>query len=346
MPADGTAIAYISCSKGGVIEVVSVDGATGALRRLETIALSGDGMPLAMAPDGGHLYAAVYGRNGDTAEPRFETYRVDPASGGLQRVSIVKAPGRMSFITVDRSGKFLLGASVANSLISSYRIGDGGGVEDAPVEVREVPSKAHQVTTDRTNRFAFVPNLGGDIVQQLTFDASTGRFSDNAPPAVSLPAGAGPRHMAHHPGGRFVVLLCEVDGALVSYEIEENRGTLREVHRADILPGGFSGEPWGAQIHVTPDGRFLITSERRSSTLTVHAISAMTGATAKLSSYVTEACPRGFDIDASGRWVLVAGETSDRVSSYSLDPGSGDLELCASLDVGAGPIWVEMPKTA
>lgn len=345
MPADGTMVAYISCSKGRVIEVVSVDGATGALTRLETIVLSGDGMPLAMAPDGGHLHAAVYGREGDAAEPRFETYRVDSASGRLQRISVIKAPGRMSFITVDRGGTFLLGASVANSLISSHRIGDDGCVEEAPVEVREVPSKAHQVTTDRTNRFAFVPNLGGDIVQQLMFDAGTGRFSDNAPSAVSLPAGAGPRHVAHHPGGRFLFLLCEVDGALVSYEIED-RGTLREVHRSDILPGGFSGEPWGAQIHVTPDGRFLITSERRSSTLTVHAINAATGATTKLSSYVTETCPRGFDIDHSGRWVVVAGETSDRVSSYSLDPGSGDLELCASLDVGAGPIWVEMPKTA
>jgi len=338
-------IAYVSCSRGNCIDVLALGHGSGALSLVQRVALSGNGMPLAMAPDGRHLYAAVFGDSSDTPEPRYDVFLVS-ASGELERIGSVPAPGRMSFIMVDRSGRFLLGASVAGSLVASHAIHADGTLALEPVVVMTVPSKAHQITTDLSNRFAFVPNLGAALVQQMVFDAAAGMFVPNAVPELQVPDGAGPRHVAHHPNGRLIYLLTEVEGVMRVCSLDRDRGTLDPIQTVSIMPDGFDGQPWGAQIHVDPGGRFVITSERATSTAKLHVIEAATGHVQSGPSQTVASCPRGFDIDPSGTWLVVAGEKSSRVSSYEIDPDRGTLIARASIDTGAAPIWVEIPKSA
>ncbi len=336
------AIVYVSCSKGDCIDVLSLDRENGSLSRLDRMTLGGNGMPLALAPDGRHLYAVVYGDNAGTPEPRYQTHAIDPENGRLERMAITPAPGRMSHITLDRSGRFLFGASVANDLISVHVIGDDNVIRPEPLTVREVPSKAHQIATDPANAHAYVPNLGAALVMQLHFDAATGVLSDNEPAQLKLHDDCGPRHMAHHPDGRFVYILCEFDGALITCVRDGRTGLLTQVHRTSYLPAGFSETPWGADIHVTPDGSMLFTSERTSSTVGVHVIDPDSGRPQLRTSIETEECPRNFAVDPSGRWLIVAGEKSDRVSSYKIDQATGSVELSGTRETGIGPVWVEV----
>lgn len=337
-----SSIVYVSCSKGDCIEILALDTATGTLDAVKTVALPGNGMPLAITPDRRHLYAALSANVDGAAEPRYASYRIDAATGALDPIATIKAPGRMSHITVDRSGRHLLGASVSNSLVSSHRIDADGRIAAEATEVRTVPSKAHQITTDQTNRFAYVPNLGADLVMQLAFDADTGRLTDNAPPEMAQPSGSAPRHLAHHPNGRFAYLLNEEDGSIAAFTIDAERGTLDQFQASDFLPDGFNGKPWGAQILTTPDGRFLYTSERTSSTLALHAIDPATGRITKHGSWPTETCPRNFAITPDGRHLIAAGETSNRVACYAIDPATGDLALTSTIATGAGPLWIEV----
>ena len=62
-------IVYVSCSKGDCIEVIALDRTTGALTAIEKVALPGNGMPLAVAPNRQYLYAAVASL-GRTAGPQ------------------------------------------------------------------------------------------------------------------------------------------------------------------------------------------------------------------------------------------------------------------------------------
>ena len=330
-------VVYVSCAKGDCIDVLALDRAGGTLSRITTVALPGNGMPLATARDRRHLYAAVAG-NGDDG-PRLSTFAIDQATGALDPRGTVPAPGRMSHITVDRSGRHLLGASVANDLISSHAITVDGALASATSDVRKVPSKAHHISTDLGNRFVLVPNLGADLVSRFRFDADGGRFEPCG--EVRVQAGAAPRHMVHHPNGRFAYLLCEEDGTIIAFTIDAVTGALAEIQKSDFLPAGFDGRPWGAQILTTPDGRFLYASERRASSITLHAIDPATGRLQRAGEWMTESCPRNFTIDSEGRHLIAGGEESGRVACYAINARTGHLEERSTIATGAGPIWIE-----
>lgn len=333
-------IVYVSCSGSDCIDILALDHGTGTLTHIESVPLPGNGMPLAISPGKQHLYAAVAGSEA-AGGPKLLTFQIAPADGRLHQQSIVEAPGRMSHITVDRSGSYVLGASVANELIASYRILPDGALSPEPAALRLVPGKAHHITTDLTNTFVYVPNLGADLITQLTFNAETGRFENNAPAELHQPIGAAPRHIAHHPSGRFAYLLNEENGSVAVLEIDAVNGTLSQLQTSSYLPAAFSDKPWGAQILVTPDGRFLYTSERRSSTLALHTIDAHSGMITHQTTWPTETCPRNFTITQSSQHLIAAGEKSDRVACYAIDPANGHLHQQSVIATSSGPLWVE-----
>lgn len=342
MPASGRSIVYVSCSKGACIDVFALAHESGTLTHIETVSLPGSGMPLAIAPNEQDLYAAASADVGGTAEPRYARYRIDQESGRLAHNQTIKAPGRMSHITVDRSGNYLLGASVANDLIASTAINADGTLTAEPVEVRKVPSKAHQITTDMTNTFAYVPNLGSDLVSQLKFDSATGTFSNNTPDHIAQPKGAAPRHIAHHPEAKYAYLLNEEDGSIAAFGINGRTGSLEQFQTSSYLPDNFEGKPWGAQILVTCNGCFLYASDRTSSTISLHTIEPDTGRITKRQSWPTETQPRNFALDPSGCYLIAAGETSNRLACYAIDRDTGVLDKRAAVTTGDGPLWVEV----
>jgi 6-phosphogluconolactonase len=99
---------------------------------------------------------------------------------------------------------------------------------------------------------------------------------------------------------------------------------------------------WAADVHMTPNGRFLYMSERTASILSAFSVEAQTGKLTYLSSTPTEKQPRGFAIDKSGRYMIVSGEKSDTLSTYAIDPASGALKAVGKYPVGKGANWVEI----
>ena len=327
-------IVYVANADSHDVAVLALEGAGGELREVERFAVGGIVMPLAASPDRRFLYASI------RSEPhRVVSLAIDPASGRLAMLGSAPLPASMCWISTDGSGRFLLSASYGSSRVAVSPIG-GDGVAAAAQQVIPTEANAHAFRTHPSNRFAFAACLGGGVVRQWRFDAGSGRLDDNASPAWQARPGAGPRHFAFHPSGPWMYLLNELDAGIDVLRCDAADGALASLQTVSALPPGTIGEPWAADIHLTPDGRFLYASERRSSTLSAFAVDAGSGLLKPLGAIATEAQPRGFAVTPDGRFLIAAGQASHRLSCYAIDAAGGALAKLGDRAVGQNPNWV------
>jgi 6-phosphogluconolactonase len=314
----------------------------GALTHVDTKAVPGPAKPgsttpMAVSPDKRFLTVGL------RTEPySAAAFAVDAKTGKLGFVGSGPLADAMAYIGTDRGGKFLLCASYGGGKITVNPIG-ANGVVGSTLQVIANRPNAHAVIADRANRHVLYTSLGNDTVGQLLFDAATGRLTPNDPPSVSVKAKAGPRHFRFSPDERFVYLLCELDASIYVLPYDAATGRLaKETQVASALPPGFAGKPWAADIHVTPDGKFLYASERTSSTLAAFRIDGKSGALAPIASYPTEKQPRGLAIDPSGRTLLAVGQLSNSLTSYAIEAERGTLRPLKQYPVGKNPNWIEI----
>ena len=328
-------VVYVSNAESGDIVAFGVDPFSGDLSPLQRLVLGGAVMPLACSPDRRFLYAA---RRTDPLE--VLSFAIDATSGKLSLVGTAPLPANMAYIATDRSGRFLFSASYAEHRLAVSPI-DANGTVLAAQQVILTGPNAHAVRADLSNRFVFATNLGGGVVMQQRFDASTGRLIANVPATLSMRAGAGPRHFVFHPDGHRVYLLNEFDASLDVLLLDETRGTLSIEQSVSTLPSKFEGAPWAADVQITPSGRFLYSSERRSSTLAAFAVDPRTGHVTLIGHVPTQEQPRSFSIDPRGRFLFVAGQRSDQLGVYTIVAMSGALTHLNDYRVGNSPTWVE-----
>jgi 6-phosphogluconolactonase len=334
--AAGTVV-YVASADAQEIAVLLLDRASGELKPIETIAVGGTAMPMALSPDRRMLYAAL------RSQPfRVVSFAIDAGSGRLTKRGEAPLADSMANIDVDRSGRWLFAASYGGHKISVNAIGQDGTV-GAVQQLLATKPNAHAIHADAANRYVLATSLGGDNLSVWRFDPASGTLTANEPALVTAPAKAGPRHFVWDAAQHRLYLLCELDASLVVYDWDAASGTLREAQRTSALPPGFTGgAPWAADLHLTPDGKFLYASERRSSTLAIYKVDAASGRLELIGHTPTEKTPRGFAIDPSGRYLIAAGQDSSGVAVYAIDAASGALSQRARLPLGKNPNWVEI----
>ena len=327
---------YVSNADSQELSVLAFDRSSGRLSPVETVAVGGTVMPLALSPDKRFLYAAL------RSQPfRVLSFAVDPASGRLKKLGEAPLADSMANIDVDASGKWLFAASYPGHKITVNSI-DGNGVVGAIQQLIPTAPNAHAIHADASNRFVLATSLGGDNLSVWRFDAAKGQLSPNDPPIVQTAPKSGARHFVWDKAQKRLYLLNEVDASLDVFAWDAGRGTLRELQRTTTLPEGFTGKPWAADLHLSPDGKQLYASERTSSTIARFKVDAETGKLEAAGSTPTEKTPRGFAIDSSGRFLIAAGQESHSVSVHAIDARTGALGEVTRLPVGKNPNWVEI----
>jgi 6-phosphogluconolactonase len=343
---------YVSNADSREILVFELDLANGDLAAVQRIGpeLLGQVMPMAVSPDRRFLYA------GQRSEPySVVAFAIDGSDGTLRHLGSAPLPDSSPYLITDRSGRWLLSVSYFGDLVSVSPIGPQGFPQPAHQVIR-TEAHPHSIQVDAANRHAFVPSLGGDVLLQWRFDAVTGQLSANTPAAVRVSSGAGPRHFAFHPNNRCLYLLNELDGSLYVFAYDAAAGSVSERQVTTAKPAGFTGPRFGEQgpstnggpkaadIHLTPDGRFLYASERTSSTLAAFKVDLATGGLETIGSVATEERPRGFNIDPTGRYLLAVGQASNHLTVYAIDQASGALTARQRYAMGEGPNWVEVVR--
>lgn len=335
--ANANEFVYVSNADSGDISILELSSQTGELSFIENLPVGKKPMPMTIGPEGDILMVA------DVAKPyRLVSLAVNNQTGSLEKRNEHMYPFGFTFITPDLGGKYLLGASFGASNASTVSL-TGNKLHS----VWDTPQYAHAVLPDPTNKFVFVPCMGGDELVRLSFDADTGTLS-NRHVAAKVNPGAGPRHIRFHPNGKFLYLNNQWEGSVISYAYNSQDGTLKQIQKLSILPENFPFEKASlADLRFSADGRFLFLAERQQSTLTTLSIHGETGLMRFVNTIPTEQEPRGLGVADSGDYILVAGQKSGFISSYKINDETGGVTHIDRHRVGDGPNWIEfVPKSS
>ena len=348
---------YVSNADDGDIGVYSVQ-TDGSLKPGEHAKAANVVMPMAVSPDRRFLYAAARSKPYSVF-----VYAIDPNTGALKTLSVSPLAESFPYISLDKTGRYLFGASYGSNLISVNAVGEDGRVTHEPLQVIPVGRNAHSIRTDECNKFVFVCTLGSDEIFQFTFDSKTGHLASNTPAAFLTKPALGPRHFITSSDNKFVYVLSELTGTVTTFSLNSDTGLLTEVSsasglpsesklvpgapRGPLAPGGppprnTDNDIWAADLHLTPNGKFLYMTERTSNSLATFSVDGASGQLIFLGSTPTENQPRGFAIDPKGRFLVVSGEKSDTISAYAIDEASGVVKLIGKYPAGKGANWVEI----
>jgi 6-phosphogluconolactonase len=297
--------------------------------------------PMALSPDRRFLYAVVRTRPLPVA-----AFLVDRKVGRLTPLGRARLPASAPYVVTDRTGRFLFSAGNPGAIVALSAIGSDGRMERYARQVVHIGYKVHCVAVHESNRFVYVSSTEDGQIFQFAFDAGLGRLAPLDPPFVQLAGKGDPRHMVFSPDGRFLYVTTEAGGKVACFAVDPVSGRLTEKSSIGMMPASFARKSDAADIHLTPDGRFLYATERVLNTIVGYRVDGSTGGLSLIEAIPTEAVPRAFAIAPDGSFLLVAGLESGRMTAYSIDRQSGRLAAGASIAVGPAPNWIEFVEPA
>jgi 6-phosphogluconolactonase len=321
-----------SSGPGKGFSLAHFDTETGKLSKPQFLIESKEPAFFIIAPDGNHLYTCNSGAPGAVT-----SYAIDRATGQLKLLNEKAAGGGdPSFISLDRTGKFVLNANYQGGNIAVHAIQPDGSFGERTAFIQHTGSSinpqrqtkpyAHSIITDPTNRFALAADLGIDKFFVYRFNEKDGTLSPHDPPFVTVKPGSGPRHARFHPNGKWVYLITEIASTTVGYNWDSERGTLAEFQTVSTLPDGFTGTSTCSELEIHPNGKFLYGSNRGHDSIAVFAIDQANG---KLSlvQIVDSAgkTPRNFAFDPSAKWMICTNHGSNNAVVFRVDENSGRL---------------------
>jgi 6-phosphogluconolactonase len=328
---------YVTVSGEDKILIFEMDPSSGKLERRDEVAVSGRPAPLAIDPSRRFLHV---GRRGI---PEISSYAIDQGTGGLSFISTVPLESDPCYLSMDRTGRFLLSAYYEGAHVAVHRIGEDGGVTHPAVEWHRTARGSHCFQTDRSNRFAFVPHIAGrgpNLILQFRFEDETGHLMLNSPPAVQPKEVLGPRHYCFHPSKNIVYFSNEQGCSVTAYNFDPQQGTLTAFQTVSTLPPGYTGQNTCSQIQIHPSGKFLYAPNRGHNSIAGFRVSDADGRLTSLGPTPSETIPRAFSLDPEGKYLYAAGLESGRLAAYKVDQDTGKLEPREVYPVGKAPMWV------
>ncbi len=338
------------------IYVSRLDGATGALSAPQLAAEIRNPSYLAIHPDGASLYAVsevneVDGKPGGAVS----AFAVDRATGMLKARNRQSSGGRgPAHIITDKAGRHALVANYGGGSVAVLPIERDGTLEPASAVVQHTGSSvdqarqkephAHSVNLDPDNRRAYVADLGIDKVMIYRLGAAGGSLTPNEPPFAAVTPGAGPRHFAFHPAGRFAYVINEIDCTITAFSVNPDNGGLTAMQTASTLPEGQAVVQGysTADVQVHPSGKFLYGSNRGHDSIVVFAIDERTGRLTYVEHEATGgSTPRAFGLDPTGTFLLAANQRSDSVVVFRIDAATGRLTPTGQTAAVGAPVCVK-----
>lgn len=344
---------YTSGKSEGIY-LYRLDLSSGELKHVATTKGVKDPSYLALSPNRRYLYAVnELEEFAGKKSGAISAFAVDRAKNELrflnQQPSLGGSP---CYVDVDRTGRFVLVANYSGGNVAVFPIRSDGSLGEATDMKQDEGSSinaerqqgphAHCIVLDPANRFAYACDLGTDKVMSYRFDKRRGKLLPNSNPWVQVTPGAGPRHLTFHPRSPYAYLMNEMHVTVTAFAHDQRQGNLRELQTVPALPREPTSADSGADIHVSPDGRFLYCSNRGHDSIAAFKIDLRSS---KLTFVAHESTggktPRNFAIDPTGNFLLVANQRSDNIVTFRRDKTTGRLSSTGHVAEVPSPVCLK-----
>lgn len=331
------------------VYAATFDAATGRLSEPELAGEAVNPSFLAIHPSRKFLYAVgeIADFNGKKTGG-VSAFAVDAKTGQLTLLNQQSSEGTgPCHIVVDKTGRTALVANYGGGSVASLPIGADGKLAKAASAIqhqgqsvnpqRQKEPHAHSINVDPNNQYAFAADLGIDKVLVYKLDPAAGTLTAVDAAAGTTAPGAGPRHFAFHPSGKFAYVINELANTVTAFSFNPQTGKLTEIQTISTLPEGFTGTSHTAEVVVHPSGKFVYGSNRGHDSLAIFRVDGATGKLTAAGHVPTGGkTPRNFNVDPTGKWVLAGNQGTNTVTVFRVDPETGGLTPTGqSIAVGA-----------
>lgn len=303
---------------------------------------------LAVSPDQKFVYSV--GEN--DIDSFVYSFSFDKKSGNLTKLNTQSSGGaHPCHISIDKTGKWVLVGNYSGGNLSILPVEADGSLGKAtqtinhegkgPNAGRQEKPHVHSVNIAPNNRDIFVPDLGIDKIMTYSLDAKNGKLLEGKPAFTKVADGSGPRHFTVHPNGKFAYVIQELSSTVTAFNYTS--GKLMPIQTITTLAQDFKdkNKSFCADIHISPDGKFLYGSNRfvdagnkngifaptnTIDTIVMYSIDKKTGKLTYIGNEpVLGKVPRNFMITPNGKFVLVATQETDNITIFKRDTKTGKL---------------------
>jgi 6-phosphogluconolactonase len=287
---------------------------------------------LCLDKEGQYVYAVSETDNG-----QVYAYGFSPREGKLTFINKQASGGNSPcYISIDEDSKHLFVANYGSGTFATLPLNKDGSVNAAAQVVqnsgkginaeRQEGPHAHGAFVTPDGKYVMVTDLGIDKILVERYKSGQQQpLSPASPASFSVAAGSGPRHIDFAPDKKHAYLIQELTGTVTAFEYDN--GKLKQLQAITMLRDGFTGKVGAADIHVSPDGKFLYASNRGDANeIVVYAINSETGMLTFVDrTAVRGKNPRNFVIDPTGKFLLVANQDTNNIIVFKRDATSGKL---------------------
>lgn len=318
------------------IYVYRFNSADGSAKEVSHIKTSNPSF-LTISPNQKYVYAVNENADSTGRGGGVSSFSFNKKTGILTQLNRQSSEGNHPcYISADKTGKWVIAGNYSSGNFAVLPVLKNGALGKAkkviqhsgsgPDSSRQRSPHVHAVYLKDGNSELFVPDLGIDKIMTYRFDNKTGNITPTKTKFVEVAGGTGPRHIDFHPNGKYAYLMQELNSSVAVYK-NMGGGQLVEIQNLFSLPLTYKGPMSGADIHVSPDGRFLYCSNRDAShTIAIFSIDQATGMITLVDHQsVLGEKPRNFNFDPTGKFLLVGNQNSDEIVIFKRDIQTGLL---------------------
>jgi 6-phosphogluconolactonase len=310
---------------------------------------------LAVDPSAKHLYAVNEVSNRGKSEGGVTVFDID-GTRLKQTQEITSLGADPAYIAVDNSGHYVLVANYTGGNVAVFPIGKDGKLGDHSAFVqhkgssvnkeRQAGPHAHSIQMSRDNHFALSADLGLDEVLVYEFNPHVGTLTAANPAFAKVAPGAGPRHVAFSPDGKYVYVTNEMTSTVTVFAYNKRTGKMHEMQTVSTLPVDSKVvDNSTAEITVDRKGKYLYVSNRGEDSIAQFSIEPMDGKLTFVHRIPTGGkMPRFFTLDPTGKWMFAANQETNDIFVFKVDEESGRLTPTGQkIEIGAPVSLVFVP---